>query len=337
MFEFFLEDMAASLRDDSRKPFVLYWLVLVTAVLDILTGTIWWDEVYPYIKDLPSGLQVDRFLHVVLPAIFLLCMLKWPELGLLIALFYVAGRLSFHFPLLAVLIGKTVVKEGFEIPIHTILWELLGFSVPIAYLVRKDAIARTMKRKDRYEVVDLGDRRFIFDKKTGERVERGSVEVPLKGEEAGKSEGRFTEETARTQVEIPWRYEIQDGPEGRMFVATDAGTGESLIYYSVDEIPPLHRDTFVRMLRAKDRVGGRRPGGGVTPRTSSRRVKIPAGYEIEDDPEGCTFILDDAETGQSTVYRSLDEVPARHKEAFMRALKAAGRRPKKRKERPQDS
>ncbi|MHC4475668.1 MAG: hypothetical protein ACYTEL_08480 [Planctomycetota bacterium] len=326
MFEFFLQDMAASLRDDSRRPFVLYWLVLVTALLDILAGTILWDKVYPYVKDLPSGLQVDRFLHIVLPVVFIVCMLKWPELGLLIALFYVAGRLSFHFQLLAVVIGKTVVKEGFEIPTHTIVWEVLAFSVPIAYLVGKDAIARAAERKDRHEVVDIGDRRFIFDKETGERLERGFVEVPLKGQERPKAPGTITVETGRTQVEIPWQYELRDGPDGCMFVATDTGTDESLIYYSVDEIPPLHRDTFARMLRAKDRLADRRPDQGVTRKTSSRRVKIPRGWEIEDGPEACTFIVDDAETGQSTVYQSLDEVPARHKEAFMRALKAAGRK-----------
>ncbi len=303
---------------------MLYWLTLAVAVLDFLTGSIWWEQTYPYIRGIPflHDMGVLRLWHVVLPAAFFVCMLKWAELGLVLALMYAIGRLLFCVPLFGLFIGTTTVEDGVEVPVYSILWEVMAFSEVIAYLVKKRLAGRTRKGTDRYEVVDIGERRFVFDKVTGERVEEGHVEAVSDGQiRAGKrGDGTFVAETSRHQIEVPFRYKIEDGRDGRMFIVTDTGTGESLIYYSVDEIPPLYRDTFERMLSATDVAASEHGGDEPAVERCSSRVSERLACKIKDGPEGRTFVIEDSKTGESAVYRSLGEMPPHHRDAVVRAI-----------------
>jgi hypothetical protein len=135
-----------------------------------------------------------------------------------------------------------------------------------------------------------------------------------------RGDGTFVAETSRRQIEVPFKYEIEDGRDGRMFIVTDRGTGESLIYYSVDEIPPLYRDTFERMLSARDVAASEHGGDEPVVERRSSQVSERLACKIKDGPEGRTFIIKDWKTGESAVYRSLGEMPPHHRDAVVHAI-----------------
>jgi hypothetical protein len=96
MLEFFAEDVRRFLRDDSRRPFFLYWLAMAIVIVDV-AAHYKWDAVFgPHIRGVGVAIvSSGRFtiflrpeLQVVISVIFVACMLKRAELGILFALVY---------------------------------------------------------------------------------------------------------------------------------------------------------------------------------------------------------------------------------------------------------
>jgi hypothetical protein len=104
----------------------------------------------------------------------------------------------------------------------------------------------------------------------------------------------------------------------------DSATGEATNYRSLDEIPARHREAFARVLRIAGQIKSKADVGEVAGPGFSRRVERKRQYKIQDGPEGRRFIVSDPGSGTSTTYRSLDEMPARHRKVFVRTLKSAG-------------
>jgi hypothetical protein len=335
MLECFGEDVRGFLRDDSRKPFVLYWLAMAIVIVDI-AAHYKWDAVFgPHIRGVhvASTRYFTIFLcpeaQIVISAIFVACMLRWADLGILFAalyLLFMKGLL--YVTLVGLYTGIEIVDRSVEIPTYLFVWEAAAVLALIIYILRKDAVVRSMKHRV-YEVTHFanGDSGFGPVTLEGLTTDIGpgpfDLELPRQPGEYRRHESVVVEGTPGKK-NVRRQYKIQDGPEGRVFIVKDSATGEAMNYRSLDEMPAHHRDAFGRMLRVAGQVKSRADAGEVGGPGFSKRVERKQQYKIQDGPEGRRFIVSDPGSGASRTYRSLDEMPARHREVFVRTLKSTG-------------
>lgn len=336
MLEFFVEDMRAFLRDDSRRPFFLYWLVLAIAIVDIASHYKW-DAIFgPHIRGVhvvSTGARFTIFLcpgaQVVISAIFVVCMLKWADLGILFALLYLLFmKVLLYVTLVGLHMGVEIVGQSVEIPPYLFVWEGAAVLALIVYIVKKDAVVRSMKHRV-YAVTDVVNGDLCFRSVTHGDQATDAGPGPFDMKLPGQPGEYFCQESVVVEgtpgrTNVRRQYNIQDGPEGRIFVVRDSATGEATNYRSLDETPAPHREAFGRMLSLGAQMKTESSAEGIGPPRFSKRVERQHQYDIQDGPEGRRFIVSDPETGLSKTYRSLDEMPTRHRDVFVRALSVAG-------------
>ncbi len=255
MLEFF--------RDDSRKPLALYWLVLTVVVLDIFTGLMWKNMFSPFFADIshPGGgpLIVRIYFRWVLSIIFIVCMLCWANHGVLFSFIYIfAVKVYSYVMYFGMYLGISAINRSVEIPLYLILCEVFALVVLITYMVKKHAVERIVP-DGRYDIVDSSGHYSVFDKVTGKCVYKGDSPTPLHGKNATIQRNIFHSDTYEADPgyktisevidSVPMEYKIDNNPEGRLFIVRYPATGETETYQSVDEMPRIHYDVFVRMLR----------------------------------------------------------------------------------------
>jgi len=333
--EFFAEDVRGFLRDDSRRPCFLYWLVLAIAIMDIVSHYKW-DAVFgPHIRGVgvASSGRFTIFLcpgaQVVISAIFVVCMLKWADLGILFALLYlIFMKVLLYVTLVGLYTGIGIVGQSVEIPTYLFVWEAAAVLALIVYIIKKDAIVRSMKRRV-YEVTDFANGDYDFGAVTPESLAADigpgplDIKLPRQPGEYRRYESVVVEGTPGRK-NVRRQYNIQDGPEGKVFIVRDSAAGEATSYRSLDEMPTRHREAFGRMLKAAGQMKSKGDAGAVRAPGLSKRVECQRRYDIRDGPEGRRFIVSDPKTGASRTYRSLDEMPTHYREVFVRTLKSTG-------------
>jgi hypothetical protein len=299
MLEFLVEDMRGYLRDDSHRPFILYWLAMAIVIMDI-AAHYKWDAVFgPHIRGvgvaIVSSGRFTIFLRpeaqIIVSAIFVVCMLKWAELGILFAalyLLFVKGLL--YVTLVGLYTGIKVIDQSVEIPTYLIAWEAAAVLALIVYILRKDAVVRSMKRRV-YEVTHFADGDSGFGPVTREGLTADmwpgpfDMELPRQPGEYRRHESVVVERTPGRK-NVRRQYKIQDNPEGRVFIVRDSATGEAINYRSLDEMPTSHREAFARMLRVAGQMKSKADAGDVGAPGFSKRVERRAQYKIEGWPRG---------------------------------------------------
>jgi hypothetical protein len=335
MLEYLAEDVRGFLRDDSRRPFLMYWLALAIVIADI-AAHYKWDAVFgPHIRGVGVAIvSSGRFtiflcpeVQIIISVIFVACMLKWAELGILFALLYLLFVKSLlYVTLIGLYTGIRAIDQSVEIPTYLFVWEAALVLGLIVYMLRKDAVVRSVKHKV-YQSTHFadGDSGFGPLMLEGLTTDMGpfDLELPRQPGEYRRHESVVVEGSPGRK-NVRRQYKIQDGPEGRVFIVKDSATGEAMNYRSLDEMPAHHRDAFGRMLRVAGQMKSKVDAGEVAGPGFTKRVEQKRQYKIEDGPEGRRFIVGDPASGASRTYRSLDEMPARHREVFVRTLKSTG-------------
>ena len=251
MLEFF--------QDDSRKPLALYCLVLMVGVLDIRTGLMWENMFSPFFAGVSvSNHAVFISIRWVLSIIFIVCMLCWAKHGSGISFIYILAKVMYYVSYLGAFLGVSAINESVEIPLYLILCEVFALVVLITYMVNKHAVDRIVA-DGKYDIVDSSGHYSVFDKVTGKCVYKGESPTPLHGKNASIQKNIFHSDTygadtgyktiSEVTDSVPMEYKIDNNPEGRVFIVRYPATGETETYQSVDEMPRIHYDVFVRMLR----------------------------------------------------------------------------------------
>ena len=164
-------------RDKSRKPFILSWIILGICILDIFAGLKWYNILSPYFKGIYFEYGISDIGQVFFPGVFFICLLFWPQAGILIVFLYIIIKVLFYCSAFGIIFGASIIKDPAEIPIFLIIWEIFVFIMLITYLIKKNIIIKSMRERDTHQVVDIGNQHFLFDKKTGNYVKKDYVQA----------------------------------------------------------------------------------------------------------------------------------------------------------------
>ena len=218
--------------------------------------------VYIILVGLLAGVSVSNHavfisMRWVLSIIFIVCMLCLAKHGSGISFIYILAKVMYYVSYLGAFLGVSRINRSLEIPSYLIVWEIFASIVLITYMVKRHVVER-ITADGKYDIVDSNGHYSVFDKATGKCVYKGDSPKPLHGKNATIQRNIFHSDTYgadtgyRTIREVtdsvPMEYKIDNNPEGRVFIVRYPATGETETYQSVDEMPRIHYDVFVRML-----------------------------------------------------------------------------------------